>query len=767
MLAMIFSLASPGLFAVSCALGLIAAAIALMRHPAIHSMTGACCAIALMLFALAAGGLTWHRPASSDVAVMVDLSASTRGADFRHRDLLEKRIRELVGSTPYHVLYFSDHNSAQAAGGAELSDLSGDETLFAPPAAAAVLLFSDGRFELPAAAPPVYAVVDAALDQPEDAAVSRLETRRNELTAAIAQRGARRRLTIDAAATQPVVNVDGGDITLSRPIKSGATVATAQLNKGDLWPENDSLSLALAPPMRTQRWFVSNGAAPAGDWRSLRPTDAVLSEAAQYLSPSVIVLDNLAAADLSGAQQIALEQYVRDLGGSLIISGGDRAFSEGFYSGSALESLSPLASSPPAPAIHWLLLADSSGSMSETVGNTTRWRLAASAIASLLPNLPPDDPVDVGSFAGELTWWSSGKSARETAAMTLPPPGVGPSGPTNLAAALERIAKESAGGLASELLVVSDADTTIDQPLELAQRLKAKKIRLHVLAIGEGSGLKALGEMTAATGGSLRREFDPAKWAAEVRRLLASAWPQRLIRTPIGVGFTAELAGLGRREISLWNRTWLKKSATALAHGNFQNETVPLCARWSLGNGEVAACGFMPTAGELEAMSKLIAKPPRDPRFTVTWDAGSRLSVRVDAAQGGTYLNALPLRLELSDAENPEKVESHAIAQTAPGRYELSLPAPRRRMFATLLQNKSVIDRTSIAGRYAHEFDAVGNDYDALQALAARTGGKVIDRSWKRAIEFAFPRRELPLTPWLAILGATFLALGLTRWRFG
>jgi hypothetical protein len=321
--------------------------------------------------------------------------------------------------------------------------------------------------------------------------------------------------------------------------------------------------------------------------------------------------------------------------------------------------------------------------------------------------------------------------------------------------------------LASELLVVSDADTTIDQPMELAQRLKAKKIRLHVLAIGEGSGLKALQEMTAATGGSLRRQLNPAQWAGEVRRLLASAWPQRLIRAPIGAGFSGNLAGLPRRDVSPWNRTWLKKSAASLAQGSFENETVPMCARWSLGNGEVAACGFAPTASELEATAKLIAKPPRDPRFTVTWDAGARLRVRVDAAEGGKYLNGLPLRLELGDADNLGKVESHNFPQTAPGRYELSLPAPRKRMFATLVQNKGVIDRTSIAGRYAREFDAVGNDYEALQALAARTGGKVIDRSWTRAIEFEFPRRELALTRGLAIFGAIFLALGLARWRFG
>src|SRR5437868_1924830 len=178
-----------------------------------------------------------------------------------------------------------------------------------------------------------------------------------------------------------------------------------------------------------------------------------------------------------------------------------------------------------------MLLADSSGSMSQpaAAGDATRWQLASAAIARLLPNLPPDDPVSVGSFAAELTWWSTGKSARETAALSLPPANVSPNGPTNLAAALDRIAREAGGALAGELIVVSDADTTIDNPADLARRLKEKKIRLHVLAIGDGRGLETLRQMTATTGGTLLRQLDPKAWATEVRRLLSAAWPKRLI----------------------------------------------------------------------------------------------------------------------------------------------------------------------------------------------------------------------------------------------
>jgi hypothetical protein len=646
--------------------------------------------------------------------------------------------------------------------------LGGEKTVFAPPAAVAVVLFSDGRFELPETGPPTFAVTDPELDRVRDAGVNELTTRGEEIAVKVHNGGGARRLTLEGAdfgrgATRPAMSIDEGSLTLVRPIAPGAEVATAQFEAGDLWPENDALSVSLAGAMRSQKWYVSGGgAAPAG-WKGYRPLDLPTTPTA-YLAPSVIALENVSAGDLSGAQQAALEQYVRDLGGSLIIVGGDRAFSKGLYAGTALEALSPLASVPPTPSVHWMLLADSSGSMSQGVGETTRWELAAGAIARLLPNLPPEDPVSVGSFAGELTWWSEGRSARETAGMNLPPAGVSPNGPTNLEAALERIAREADGSLAGELLVVSDADTQIDHPAELAQRLKGKKIRLHVLAIGDGRGLEALRTMTAATGGTLRRELDPRKWAGEVRQLLSSAWPERLVTSAANARFSGALSGLGGRAVAPWNRTWLKKGATELVATASRE---PLGAQWGVGNGEVMACGFGVNEKELAAMVGLIARPPRDPRFTVTWEAGSKLGVRVDAAEGGKYLNDLKLRLEVAGEGSGAKGEGVAIPQTGPGRYEIRLAAPRERSFATVQRGGTVIDRIAVAGRYAAEFDAVGNDYEALGRLAKRTGGKVIDRARRKPIEIEFPKREMALAPFLGLVGAVVLGLGLVRWRLG
>lgn len=765
MIAFALVLGRPWGFAVACALGVATAVLVWRRRPAVGVVTLLCAGIGMLALALGAGELAWKRPASSEVVVMVDLSASTRGAGYRDRARLEQRARELLGETPHRMLFFSER-TVNSVEGAVLGDLAGEQTVYAPPAAIAVLLFSDGRFDLPAHAPPTFVVADPQLDRTADASVRRIEIRRDDIAVTVGNDATERRLTIDAATTQPTVNIERGSQTIVRPVRRDGDVARAVLNGGDRWPENDALSLPLAQPLRSQRWFVSNGAAPSGDWVLRRPAELELRNSAAYLGASVIVLDNLAASQFSAAQLAGLEQYVRDLGGALIIGGSDQAFASGMYEGTTLETLSPLASSPPLPTVHWLLLVDASGSMSAQVGAQTRWQLASGAASRLVAALPAADPVSVGSFAKELKWWSTGQAARRTALLQLPPASIIPNGPTNLEAALDQVAKQTDGAIPGELLLVSDADVVIDSPARIVEALKGKRIRLHILAIGEGRGMGTLRNMAEQTGGNLRTELDPAKWASQTRQLLKEALPARLSGSPIQLRFEAALSNLGTRSTAPWNRTWLKKEAIQLAGGKDGTTDVPLAGRWNLGGGEVVACGFVPVPHEWEALAALVARPPRDPRFAIRWESAERLKISVDATRDGVAWNGLELDLEIAGEEGTAQT-SRRVPQTAPGRYELSLPAPRERGFATLRQAGRVLDRIPVAARYAPEFDAVGNDYETMRALAQRTGGLVVDSSMHRALDLPFPHREVALSRWMGLAGAIFVMLSLAWWRMG
>jgi hypothetical protein len=401
--------------------------------------------------------------------------------------------------------------------------------------------------------------------------------------------------------------------------------------------------------------------------------------------------------------------------------------------------------------------------MGEALAEGTRWQIATSAVKQLLAHLPPEDIASLGSFAEGLTWWSQGKSIRETMALPLPPVDLSPHGPTNLQHALITIARAAGAEMPRRLIVITDADAQLDAPEKLAAEMAAKGISLHILAIGNGSALGALRKIASMTGGSVKSDSEAKSWASGLLDLSRAAMKDGIVRSELPVRYLAPLS-LPPRIVAPWNRVWLKSTATALAEAKSGSEAIYPVARWQVGAGEVFAAGFAMESPESLRLAELAARPPRDPRFRVSWKTGRRLHVSVDALDGKTFLNGQALSLELSNAVTGD-AKKLAIPQSGPGRYELSLPAPRAAAFTTVRRSGQWIDQIAIAGRYAPEFDAIGNDHEAMHALAARTGGEVIDVRRTKPIDFHWPRRDVPLESWLAAAGAGAIAIGLVLSR--
>ena len=140
-------------------------------------------------------------------------------------------------------------------------------TVFDPPAdAVAVVVFTDGRFEIAggAVAAAAYVVADPKLDRPGDAAVVRVDRREGRVAVGVRNRASGARvLTFEGVTgerTEAVESTDGAAVTIARDVAEGARAVTARLDdgrgRGDLWPENDGLSVGVLPSAR-ERWYVS------------------------------------------------------------------------------------------------------------------------------------------------------------------------------------------------------------------------------------------------------------------------------------------------------------------------------------------------------------------------------------------------------------------------------------------------------------------------------------------------------------------------------
>jgi hypothetical protein len=770
------TVSSPGLLAAGVALSVLAGVAAWHRRPDVPRLALVAGAAALLLLCLSAGGVEWNRPAAREVAVLVDLSASTRPAAFRHREHLENRLRQLLGSTPYRVYAFADtmreiHLPAQPA---SLPDLPAGQTVLAPPPAAAVLLFSDGQFEAPAVSPPVFAVIDPQLDIAPDAAIVALEQREGMVQVTVRNRGPRRALTLSGTEDPSPIDVGTGSFILTRRLLDDATAITARLDPGDPWPENDLLRLAIPAPARAGWWWIGHAEAPDERWQHLSAA-ALPLQPVEYLQTAIVVLDNVAADELSTVQQALLHQYVRDLGGALLIIGGDSAHASGGYIGTVLEDLSPLSSAPPAPAVHWILLSDSSGSMAAAADGTTRWQRAEAAMTAAVEHLPPDDLLSIGSFAGEVHWWSFGRSVREAAAERLSPPDLRPHGPTNLEPALRELAGRVITGVQNELLLLTDAEVEIGDQEGLLQMLNDANLRLHVLAVGPGGGEDLLRQIAEQTGGSFMVELEPRQWINGLSQLLRMAMPQRLHDEPLSIQWNGDVSLTGRTAAP-WNRTWLKERADLLAAGTadesiIANGTVPAAARWHIGAGEVIATAFAASPAEAAMLSEAIVRLPSDPRFAVSWDQEARLRITIDAIENERFLNNLSFDLELLPmqgpwaADGPTSRQILPIPQTAPGQYATDIASPLLPTIATIRHNGRIIQRLAFAGRYAPEFERIGSNHEMLAELARRSGGDVIRSDHVQPLDLRWPARAVRLRGPLSAAAAALIGVALIAWR--
>ncbi len=751
------SFSSPILLTIALTLVAVTIAIGRLRTVQLRALTSVLLVCGLVLIAVAAGGPVMHWAQEPKIVVMVDLSSSTRGAAYREVSEFAARTRQLLDRVPSRVVYFADRNVES-----ELpltQEIPSDQTVFTPPTADAILLFSDGQFELPTWSPPTFAVIDPNLQSASDGRIDWMEIRDKSVAVGVANSGAARELSISAAAS-PIV-IGPGSQVVTADLQLNTDAIRASLDPADRWPENDSTSIYPAPPAQLQRWWVG-GSAPDSTWIALDPVN-LPTESSRYLNTGVIVLENVPADALPQVQQDRLTQFVRDLGGGLVILGGDRAFAAGGYPGTALEQLSPLSSTAPAPATHWVLLVDSSGSMASVVGESTRWQLASKALLGIIPNIAPNDPVSIGSFARDLRWWSESRTARRLASSPLPPREISPQGPTNLQPALESILAASDGSLPTEILLITDADTKLDVAA-LGESMRSKRCRAHLLAIAEVTPDNPVHNLVKASGGKRVTEADPTRWPQAVRELLRAASPAHLSADPVEVRFVGPLASLSSATVKRWNHVWPKEQTAALVETNLGQQV--LAAEWSLGAGRVVAAAFAPDRAPIDAVVGMVTSEPRDPRFQVTWTTAGDLRISIDAIDDGKYLNELRFALELRQPDDLSRIaRTHELTQIAPGRYEFSLRPPRRPAIASVLLDGRPIDRRALAGRYAPEFDGIGINREVLRELASRGGGRVIEPDDLRAVQFKMPERLVELSAVLTATGAVLIAMGLIHWK--
>ena len=500
----------------------------------------------------------------------------------------------------------------------------------------------------------------------------------------------------------------------------------------------------------------------------------------------VIVLADVPATALSFDKQKALQEYVRSSGKGLVVTGGGQSFGKGGYEGSTLQETLPLQVKSRAegkrPPAALLLIVDASGSMDTPRGGPTRIDMAKSAAASAVRALSPGDEIAVLAFNDGNLWVQRLRKI---------------GGPDDINAVVEQISRIKAEGVTEmygaltagiaelnksqagtkHIILLSDGEpTTRFDPEEAARRATINNMTLSTIAIGQSADVSLMERL--AKGGGGRYSFaqnpqDIPKLTLEETEQLAgktiATGNFRAVQTapsPILRGLDpAKLPTIGGYQI-----TEVKPDAQAILQSG---KGEPVLAQWQYGLGRVVAWTsdlnqeLAPNWKDAEAFTPFWNQAVRwtlaaavSPSYRVTTTPDGRdLLVSVDAfdANGQPVdLTQTTARLRTSDGQNVDL----ALPQSAPGRYEVRLAAPRAGAYSLELKQtrngQAVTDTAGFNVPYPAELRGPTMGESILGALADRTGGRVLADAGQ-----IFSRTVLTATPQFRAIWQPFAVLAL------
>ena len=472
-----------------------------------------------------------------------------------------------------------------------------------------------------------------------------------------------------------------------------------RVEAGDVWPENDVLELPPPPNVLSRRIVV--GGTRAG----FESIDASAVTVAALAGADVVLVE-------SATDGEALASFATDLGGVVIWASSD-------LPPAGLADALPLSFVPPGEPARWAMLVDVSGSMA---GRSAEARAAVAAAGRALP---ADSRVDVAAFAGGVTWLARDASPSDLPT-GLPPTG----GATNLDAALAEVGDER------RVLAITDAE--VEVPSLLAGALAGRGVVVHVLHVGDGEASASVRELAEATGGTFVAEPDPAAWREAASRLArgASSGERREDAAVLSVG---ELVA----SIAPWRLAWAKREADDLAP---PSRSQVAAATWRVGAGRtVAIAGQVPDDVLAWLVDQYAATPPGE--VDVRWADGEQLVLTVIGEASSVQLR-----------RDGEVVEAERVG---PSEWRAAIGGVRDPAIAVAVVDGGVVERRATAGRYATEFEQIGNDKTSLLAIAETTGGGVAARV--EDLRLPTGRERIDLTVLLALVAA--VAAGVVAWR--
>jgi len=503
----------------------------------------------------------------------------------------------------------------------------------------------------------------------------------------------------------------------------------------------------------------------------------------------LVVLSDISAPSVSPTQLDALGSYVRDLGGGLLILGGDKSMGPGGYARTPIEEVSPvsfdLKQEKRRASLAEVIAIDISGSMGAMVGGKTKLELANEAAARSAELLGAGDLLGVEHVDTEVFWSVplapvTDKKAIDKAIRAVSVGGGGIYVDIALAAAYGELAKSKVN-LKHVLLFADggDADQIAGQATVAANAMR-KGITTSVIALGTGKDLPALEEISRVGGGRYYLIEDASRLPAVFAQETILAARSAIVEEPfkpslaagggpvVGIDFGAA-PSLGGYVVTI-----PKSRATVHLTGP---DSDPILATWSVGLGRAAAFtsdlkdrwgkDWTAWAGAAQMVGQTardVSRKDEDRRVRLEADAaGGQLHVRATVI--GDDGRAHSFRRLVAKVAGPDGFSVDLpLEATGAGAYATTLPLSRPGTYVVAARDElsgELVGTTGTALGAGEELRPTGTDLALLGRLAELSGGKrrdtlagiFADRATRR---FAYddPTKILAIAAALLLLAA-------------
>ncbi|WP_394839993.1 VWA domain-containing protein [Pendulispora rubella] len=527
-----------------------------------------------------------------------------------------------------------------------------------------------------------------------------------------------------------------------------------------------------------------------------RTTSGVPADVGELAGFDLVILSDVRASDLAPSQIDALASYTKDLGGGLLLMGGDRSMGPGGYARTPIEDVSPvsfdLKEEKRRASLAEVIVIDYSGSMGMTVGGKTKLALANEAAARSASLLGPGDRLGVEHVDDHVAWTIpvGPVSDVDAIAKKIQSVDVGGGGiytDIALREGYDALAKESVN--LKHLLLFADGDDAerLGGCRAMVKSAMDRGMTTSVISLGRGNDTAELEVLSKIGGGRFYLIDDASKLPAVFSQETILASKGAIKETPFHAGVGSPMPAT--RGIDFGSAPALGGYVIAVKKpratvGLVAEEGDPLLATWSVGIGRASAFtsdfkdrwgrDWLRFPGATKMFGQLArdtARKADDPRVRLESDtSGGELHVRADVV--GDDGRAQTFRRLTVHVAGPDGfARDVALEAVGAGRYAASVPLSRPGTYVATAKDElsgEAVGTTGAAMMAGEELRPTGTDRALLARIAMMSGGKVRD-TLAGIYDERGPRRFAysPLVAPLALLAAVAMVLGVGARRLG